>query len=243
MEKFDFEVEPVKHRGPRLSPLDLVTALVLMITLAIGAYFVYVYIHPTSPLNPLVPRIPTAFVFPTATVTPLQMESTWTPTLVEITITPTLAPTITIQPETTRLSLVPPSKTPPPSPTAKVPYSVTVNYLDSTLIHPEAGCAWIGIGGTVRDANDSGVVGKILRLTGTLNGTPIQMFTASNAASNFYGDGGFEFVLGTAPVASNRLLTLQLQELDQQALAEPVYIITYNDCKKNLILVRFKGTG
>jgi hypothetical protein len=56
-----------------------------------------------------------------------------------------------------------------------------------------------------------------------------------------FGQSGFEFMLGDKPIASNKLLTLQLLGQDGLPKAENVYIITYNDCKKNLILVRFKA--
>ena len=243
MEKFDFEDESVERAPSRFNFLDVLTALVLIATLAISAYVVYVYINPTTPLNPFYPKVPTPFAFPTPTITPLQQEPTWTPTLVVVTDTATLVPTITLQPSSTVISLGPPSKTPPASPKPQAAYSITVSYVDSTTFHPEAGCAWFGIAGTVKDTNNAGIVGKLLRLTGVLNGKPLDMPTASNAANGTYGDGGFEFVLGTAPVASTSQLTLQLQELDGRPLADPVYIATYNDCKRNLIIVRFKKNG
>ena len=95
MERFDFEEEPVARSGPRLNILDVFTALVLMLTVAVGAVLLYVFIRPDTPINPLRPKIPTPFEFPTATITPLQMEATWTPTFIVATDTATLAPTIT----------------------------------------------------------------------------------------------------------------------------------------------------
>src|SRR5512143_963790 len=121
MEKFDFEEEPRQWQPPRLNILDLLTAVVLLATLAIGAFMVYVFLNPGTPYNPLKPHIPTPFKFPTATITPLQMEATWTPTVINSTETPTLAPTITLQPSPTTFSLVPPTKTPRPSSTPKAP--------------------------------------------------------------------------------------------------------------------------
>jgi len=55
-----------------------------------------------------------------------------------------------------------------------------------------------------------------------------------------YGKSGFEFVLGTVPISSNDLLFVQLEELGGQILSEKVYIDTFNDCKKNLVLIRFR---
>jgi hypothetical protein len=42
------------------------------------------------------------------------------------------------------------------------------------------------------------------------------------------------------PVASNDTLYLQLLDQAGLPLSDNVYIDTFNDCKKNLVLVRFK---
>jgi hypothetical protein len=242
MEKFDFEEESAERHGPRLNILDLLTALVLVVALLIAAYVGYVFVMPNTPLNPLQPHIATPFRFPTATITPLQLEATWTATVVDQTATSTLAPTITLQPSPTVFSLVPPTRTPLPSATARAPFSTNVTPIESVLIHPDLGCGWFGIGGTVKDANNADMVGMVLRLSGTLNGGVVEKLAVSGTALD-YGQSGFEFQLGTKPVASNKLLTLQLLDQGGHPQADNVYIITYNDCKKNLILVRFKKNG
>lgn len=239
MDNFDFDDKPAKRSRPQLSIWDLFSVLVLLATLGIGAYFVFLFVNPATALNPLQPRIPTPFLFPTGTITPIQLGSTWTPTFINVTDTPTLAPTITLQPSATSFSLVPPTKTPAPTATPKAPYNVNVTAIESTIIHPESGCAWFGIGGTVVDANNAPMIYMTLRLVGTVNGKPINTLTVSGTALD-YGQSGFEFYLGTAPVASNKLLNLQLLDQGGLPLADNVYIVTYNDCKKNLILVRFK---
>lgn len=238
---FGFD-EPVKRPAPRLNLWDVLSVLLLLATLAVAAFVVYLFINPTSPMNLLQPHIPTAFVPPTATITPIQMEATWTPTLISGTETPTLAPTITVQPTYTPLSLVPPTRTPtpiPPTRTPKAPYSVTVSAIESTIIHPDQGCNWTGIGGTVVDASGAPVLYRTLRLTGVFDGKPIDKLTVSGTALD-YGQSGFEFDLGTTPVATSKLLTLQLLDQGGLPLAENVYVVTYKDCKKNLILVRYK---
>ena len=240
-EDFGFD-EPVKKPAPRLSIWDLLTVLTLLATLGLGMFFVFLFVNPTSPINVLQPHIPTPFLLPTATITPIQLEATWTPTFVNTTDTPTLAPTITVQPSNTPISLVPPTRTPtlpPPTSTPKAPYSVSISAIDGTIIHPDQACGWTGIGGTVVDASGAPVLYRTLRLTGSFDGKPIDKLTVSGTALD-YGQSGFEFVLGTTPVASNKLLTLQLLDQGGLPLAENVYIVTYNDCKKNLILVRYK---
>ncbi len=238
-EKFDFEEQPKKRTGPQLNIWDMLTALTVLATLAIAVFFGYLLLNPATPLNPLRPHLPTPFLFPTPTVTPLQLDATWTPTFVNATDTATLAPTITVEPSDTPISLVPPTKTPEPTATPKAPFNSTVSAIASTIIHPDAACAWIGIGGTVVDANNAPIPGLVLRLTGTWDGSIIDKLTVSGTALD-YGQSGYEFELGTAPVASSKLLTLQLLDQAGLPLANNVYIITYNDCKRNLILVRFK---
>jgi hypothetical protein len=239
MEKFDFEVEePVARIRRRPKFLDVLTVLVLLVTFAIGAFLLFVFINPQTPYNPLYPNIPTAFAFPTVTVTPLQMEATWTPTIVNATVTPTLAPTFTLEPSATVVSLVPPSKTPEASATSSPPFSANVSAIESTIIHPQSDCQWLGIGGSVVDSNNAPVLYLTLRLTGSLNDQPVEKLTVSGTAPD-YGQAGFEFKLGTTPVDSNKL---RLQLLDQSGVpqADEVSVVTYKDCSKNLILIRFK---
>jgi hypothetical protein len=240
-EDFGFD-PPVKQPAPKLNIWDMMTVLVLIAAAGVGFLFLYVFLNPTTPMNPLQPHVPTAFVPPTVTITPIQLEATWTPTFISGTDTPTLAPTITLQPSNTPISLVPPTRTPtvpPPTSTPKAPYSVSVSAIDSTIIHPDLACNWTGIGGTVVDASGAPVLYRTLRLTGSFNGKPVDKLTVSGTALD-YGQSGFEFDLGTTPAASSKLLTLQLLDQGGLPLADNIYIVTYSDCKKNLILVRYK---
>ncbi len=239
MEKFDFEQEPTQRQPPKLNPLDCFSVAVVLLTFLIGGLLIYIFVNPSTPLNVLYPRIPTPFLFPTSTPTPIQLEATWTATITDATDTATLAPTITLQPSPTTISLVPPTRTPSPSPTAKAPFGASVQYVPSTVIHPDVGCAWFGVGGTVNDASNAPVIGMALRLSGSLQGSPINVITVSGTALD-YGQSGFEFKLGDAPMATNKLLTLQLLDQNGVPQAGNVYIISYNDCKRNLILIRFK---
>lgn len=241
MSRYDYsDVDaPEKNSGgPRLELWDMLSILFLLITLCIGLYFILIFVSPKSPLNPLPPREPIAP--PTFTITPLQLEPTWTasPTI-EPTITDTPRPTFTPIPSPTGFSLVPPTKTPIPTATPKAPFSGTWNPIQSTIIHPEAACNWFGVGGTVVDSNNSDVIGMVVRLVGTLDGKRIEM-TQVSGVTPAYGKSGFEFFLGTQPAASNGTLYVQLLDLAGLPLSENVYIDTYTDCKKNLILIRFK---
>jgi len=241
-EHFDFEDdhEYVERRGPRLNVLDLISVVVLLTAGAAAAFMLYLFFFPHAAINPLKPKIPTPFSFPTATITPLQLEATWTPTISFATDTPTLAPTITLMPSSTPLSLVPPTKTPPASATPRAPYGATVTPIESTIIHPELGCGWFGVGGSVVDSSNAPVLYMTIRLSGSVNGQPVEKLTVSGTAPD-YGQSGFELELGKAPVASSKLLLLQLFNQAGEKQADDIPIVTYNDCSKNLILVRFKG--
>ncbi len=242
MDSFDFDDKPAKGPGTQLNLWDILSVLVLIATLGIGAFFIFLFINPTTSLNPLQPRIPTPFLFPTGTITPIQLAPTWTPTFNAVTDTPTLAATITLEPSATGFSLVPPTRTPTVTSTPKAPFtSSPPQATQSTIIAhlADLGCNWQGVGGDVEDTNGSPIIGMVLRLTGELAGKPVNLTTVSGVSKD-YGTSGYEFALGTTPVASTDPLTLQL--LDQAGLpqASNVYIVTSSSCTKNLTLVRFK---
>ena len=240
-EDFDFDGTQSRRSQAPMQIWDILSILVLVLTVCLVGYFALVFINPASSLNIMRPG---GGLFgnplPTFTVTPLQLQPTWTasPTLV-LTATDTPRPTLTPIPTNTSFSLVPPTKTPKPSPTPKAPFSASVTQVESTIIHPELACNWAGIGGTVVDANNSPVIGIVVVLRGSLNGTAVDQPTVSGINKE-YGPSGFEFVLGNAPVESNKTLYVQLVDQQNIPLSDPVQITTSTDCKKNLVMVRFK---
>ena len=238
---FDFDGTQSKRTSAPMQVWDLLSILVLLLTVCLVGYFALVYINPASTLNVLPPgRGPLGSNIPTSTSTPIQLEPTWTssPTVVA-TLTATLRPTFTPLPTDTPFSLVPPTKTVKPTNTPRAPFSGSVQQVESTVIHPELACNWAGIGGTVVDANNSPVIGTVVVLRGTLNGSTIEQQTVSGINKE-YGPSGFEFVIGTAPVESNGTLYVQMVDQQNIPLSDPVSINTSTDCSKNLVMVRFK---
>ena len=247
MSNYDLNDQSAKRTSSRLNLWNVLSVIVLLITVCIAGYFVLIFINPNIPLNPLPPP-PTPFLFPTATITPIQLPATWTPTAPPfMTATDTPPATFTLIPTETSFSLVPSTGTPLPTSTQTAPFAATVTYASSTIIYPDLGCNFLGIGGTIVDSNGADMIPMLIGLFGKLNGqsVPSGSVTASGIYSA-YGRSGFEFNLGkilhlsTVPVASTG--TLYLQVLDQAGLplSNNVYINTYNDCSKNLVLVRFK---
>lgn len=241
MSKYDYDNSPAPKRGSGLAIWDVLSILTLILTLCIAAYFVAIYLRPESAINPLNPRRKDYLLPPTPTITQIQLLPTWTNTPFDqnVTETPTLLPTFTLEPTSTLLSLITPSITPTPTKTPKAPFSATVTYIDSTIIHPDLACNWQGVGGTIVDSNNADMLRITVRLVGFYNNKTKNDLTVSSIAPA-YGKSGYEFFLGTVPIASDGLLYLQILDQAGLPLSDNVYIDTFNDCSKNLVLVRFK---
>lgn len=238
---FNFDGKPSAPRGGGMQTWDLLSILMLILTVCLVGFFAWIFINPDSSLNPI-PSGGFGPKIPTVTVTSLQLEATWTasPTL-ELTPSSTPRPTFTPFFTSTPVSLLPPTRTPrPPTPTRtpRLPFSATTSQVESTIIHPDLLCNWAGIGGTVVDASNSPIVGQVVVLRGTLAGTTIEQQTVSGINKE-YGQSGFEFVLGNTPIASTTLV-IQLVDLNNIPLSPAISITTSSDCTKNLVLVRFK---
>jgi|SRR5215208_2160293 len=242
---FDFDGTQSRRSGAPMQMWDMLSIMVLIITVCLVGYFALVFINPASSLNFLPPgQGPLGEHTPTLTSTPLQLAATWTPSpTLELTPSDTPRPTITPLATNTPFSLIPPTKTPRPATptrTPKAPFTaVSVQAVESTLIHPDLACNWAGIGGTVVDANNSPVIGTVIVLRGSLNGSSIEQQTVSGINKE-YGPSGFEFVIGNAPVASDKTLFVQLVDQQNIPLSDPVQITTSVECNKNLVMIRFK---
>jgi|APTNR8051073442_1049403.scaffolds.fasta_scaffold27521_2 hypothetical protein len=242
MSKYDYDDSSTSQsRGGRLDAWDLMSILSLIVTFCLVLYFIAVFLVPDSAINPLSPRNAASRLPATSTPTPIQLLPTWTPTLpnTDVTSTATIAPTHTLQPTATIVSLITPSATPIPTNTPKAPFSATVTYIDSTIIHPEAACNWQGVAGTIVDSKNADMIGIAVRLSGFYNNKTKNELTVSGIAPAF-GKSGFEFFLGTVPVSSDGLLSVQIFDQAGLPLSDPITIDTFNDCTKNLVLVKFK---
>lgn len=239
--KYDYydDAPPAPPRQPlSLDIWDMLTILSLLTMLCLGGYFLAVFSNPTASYNLLNPDRNKP---PTPTITQIQPPATWTPTLPGPTETPTLTlvPTFTVPPSPTVVSLITPSATATPTKTPKAPFSATVTYIDSSIIHPEAACNWQGVAGTILDANNADMLGIAVRLTGFYNGKSKNELTVSGIAPA-YGKSGFEFFLGAVPIPSDGLLSIQILDQAGLPLSAEITLNTYGDCAKNMALVKFK---
>jgi hypothetical protein len=240
MSKSNYGFEEAPTPSTKLEMWDMLSIVMLILTFCSGAYFVAIFLFPQSAFNPLKPNTVDPNAPPTATITPIQLDATWTVTPSQaVTGTSTLVPTYTLEPSATPFSLVTPTITFTPTATPKAPFSATVTYIASTIIHQDAACNWQGIGGTVVDASNADMLRMTVSLSGTYNGRTKNELTVSSIAPA-YGKSGFEFVLGTVPISSKGNLFIQLLDQSGLPLSDKIYVDTFNDCAKNLVLVRLK---
>lgn len=240
---------PKKKASPDLT-WNVLTVVMVVMTLCACGFFFSVLMNPYSMLNPFPPStlVPPP---PTATMTPLGYEPTWTPTpSVEPTETATRRPTFTPVPSLTPYKLttatltftptvtVVASRTPRPT---GVPYTVTVSWEDSTKYRPDTSCSSMYVAGKALDAKNNPVTGLQVKLGGSVPGkTFMPALTTLTGISPVYGPSGFEFDLRVGPVASSKGLWVQLFDQSGAPLSEQTQLKTYSDCKKNLILVNFQ---
>lgn len=237
-DNYSYQETPASGGGNKLEIWDMLSILMLLLTLCTGAYYVFLFIAPQSSLNPFQPG--PVSVLPTPTITEIKFPPTWTVTpSLTATETPTLVPTYTIEPSATPFSLITPTETATPTATPEAAFSATVTYIASTIIHQEAGCNWQGIGGTVVDANNTDILRMTIRLSGKYDGKTKTELTVSSIAPA-YGKSGFEFVLSTVPISSKGELFIQLLDQAGVPLSDNIRLDTYTECTKNLALVRFK---
>ena len=241
---FTEEEKAPKRESISLDTLDIFSILLLLGAVCLGGYFMLVFINPYTALNPLPPATPIPpIIFPTATITPQQLGDLWTATpTIQPTVTLTPRPTFTPFPTNTPIVLFEPTATPvTPTATATpgMPFEAEIQNIDSTIIHPDTGCNWLGVGGTVEDRDKSPLLGVVIRVQGSLVGSLVDMTTVSGVSPS-YGKSGFEFILGEAPLPSEETLYIRLFDQAGLPLSDQIYFSTSSECNQNLVLIRFK---
>jgi hypothetical protein len=151
---------------------------------------------------------------------------------------------MTATPTTTATPAATDTPTPTYTPTA-VPYSLQLMnpYYLKNFTHDDLGCDWLGVAGQV--FNIEGQVQKdiVIRAGGEIDGNPVveemTMPLAEPDNDLAYGPGGFELTLAVTLADSESEVWIQLFNLEGDTLSEKVFLTTYDDCQKNLILLNF----
>jgi len=188
------------------------------------------------------------------TVTPAG-ESTEVPQDPTATSEPEMTSTATVDPYTPTPGITAtPSDTPTPAatetpeptftPTA-VPFALQLMnpYYLKNFTHDDLGCGWLGVAGQIFDIDGKVQKDIVIRAGGEINGTPIiedmAMPLAEPEIDLAYGPGGFELTLADSLADTESDVWIQLFSLEGDTLSDKIYLTTFDDCQKNLILLNF----
>lgn len=156
-----------------------------------------------------------------------------------LTGTPEFTPTAKVSPTPTEYI---PEETPTPTipPTPKPPYSLQPGSPNWTtnFAHPEQGCNWLGIAGQVFDVHGDTVDNLLIEAGGTLDGKNVSALVISGLVP-VYGPGGYEIVLADHLISSTQTIWIKVKDLAGKDLSDQVFIDTYADCERGLVVINF----
>lgn len=253
-------------RGSRIMA-NLFSVLVFLVVGGIVAYGVFILQNPYSALNPFPPPTPfpviitATFLPPTETTTPtftpfavsaaddtMMTEEVQAPaaTLDSQFVTPTLPGSasltgddlLTATPSTVNggaLVTFTPSPGASPLPTES-PFAF--EKLGEALYIPNGngrGCEWSSIAGTAVDLNGEPINGLGVRFTNQITQEENTVFTGSSAT---FGEGGFEFIISTAPVVNG--YTVQLLSPAGAQLSDTHTVVSSDKCDQNVAIINFE---
>jgi hypothetical protein len=224
--------------------VNLLTGLVVILTIGVGVGFVLAWQNPYHPLNPFslptpLPQIITATFLP-PTETPLA--------------TATEAATLTATAAATELGLALPTQAADEQTTPNIgtptPLGGGQNASDTSgnIAYPfvqlgeilytpnenERGCNWASIAGTVYDQDGTPRSGLGVRITELESEEPITVFTGS---SSRYPD-GFEYVLNNAPLSG--AFGIQVVTPAGVPLSQEVMVVSSERCTQNVLVINFE---
>ena len=222
--------------------LNVLTVIVLLLTLYVGFRFVSIFLNPQGSSNPFPPpTLPATLGPPTPTNTPAIRLPTEIPSTSTPRPLPTIVPSATETPEATATLEFTVTPEESPEATAEPGAQFELQTGSPTYIPDERGCEHMGVGGKVYDLQGAPIVGLAVRVSGELAGAPIgPLDTLTGSAADRFGFGGYYFELSDTPTASED--TVLLQVLDASSgleLSEHVSLTTYDTCEQNLVFVNW----
>jgi len=199
--------------GAQERVFNVLTIIVLILTLITILCYLAIFINPYLPINPFPPKAIIQVATRTPTATPGRVAPpTWTPTTTP-TITPTppatFTPTPTLTP--TRLPTLTPTRTltPTPAPTLRMtraPYPFTYEITYET---PYYGCQWMGVAGNIQDIDGNPLSGYPVHIWG--GGIDV---VVTSGSKQMYGDAGWEQFFSNQPMEANGVFRVQLHSRD-----------------------------
>jgi hypothetical protein len=250
MDAFDFADDPKDQKHKRTARgliLNLGTFYFLASTFCLIGFFVYTFLDPTNPYNPFPPdKTDTADTVPTQTLPPSQtpiMIPTQTSTA---TITPTIHPTITASPTpTVGVTLLPTTTevvittlTPSITPSGSIHF-VAQSGTPVYSSHPN-GCDGIYLVGNVIDINGSPLVHMTVDAGGSLGGATIDPESSNSGSHPEFSASGWQIKISDTLIDSSNSVYVTLYTVaSDDPVSDLVFVDTFNDCEKNMIMVNF----
>ncbi len=200
--------------GQRDRLFNILTLVMLGLTVVTLLCFASIAINPYLPFNPFPPP-ENAFIVATntPTATPTHVPAaTWTPTTTP-TITPTppasFTPTLTPTPGPTGTPAPTATLVPTVTPTPRVTRSPYPFTYEITYETPYYGCAWTGVAGTVEDLDGNPLVGYPVHVWGGGIDTVV-----TSGDKQLYGDSGWEQFFNSAPQETHGVFRVQIHSRD-----------------------------
>jgi hypothetical protein len=199
---------PTKHNAK--NPYRWVTRLAWLGTFFLCAFYSIVWIEPQSVLNPFPPEIVYVYV----TATPQTMAVPDTP-LTNNTTTDIL-------------------DNAPDSPDSLYPFVLSEDGVLYIANSNGRACEWSSIGGAVFGNDGTPLNGYRVRVT-DVDDLRETVFTGATLA---FGDGGFEFPIGGAPIEAT--YNVQLFSPQDAPLSDVISVTTRANCDENVAVVTFQ---
>lgn len=251
MDAFDFADDP-ENRKPKRTLRGLILNLgafyFLASTFCLVGFFVYTFLEPNNPYNPFPPAtrvsnggIPTITLPPSQT--PIQIPTQTSTATVTSTSTDTATPTITSTPTlTTQLPTTTEVVITTLTPTATsegrmhfVPQTGTPVYSS----HPN-GCDGIYLVGNVIDITGSPLIHMTVDAGGSLGGATIDPEPSDSGSHPEFSASGWQIKISDTLIESTNSVYLALYTVAfDDPVSDLIFVDTFNDCSKNMIMVNF----
>jgi hypothetical protein len=115
-------------------------------------------------------------------------------------------------------------------------------YLEN-FTHQDLGCDWMGVAGQIFSSGGQVQTNILIKAGGEIDGNPVvedlSMPLAYPETDTAYGPGGYEITLSHSPAETDSTAWIQLFSLEGDPLSDQIYLVTFDDCQKNLILMNF----
>ena len=233
--------KPKRKGGATLA--NLMTGVLVLLTIAVAGGFVWASQNPYHPMNPIARPTPL----------PVIITATFLPATPTIPVTPTTEPTPQAvadmmasempgsEPTLGLSSAGSADATPTPLGGAVEPTAVTGGFpfvaLGDAIYtenENERGCNWASVAGVVYDAAGEPLTGVGVRLTNVETSEPITVYTGS---SSRFPD-GYEYVVNNAP--TTRAYMVAVVDSSGTVLSEETMVVTSQRCNQNVLVMNFE---